>query len=205
MSVAKVLPLTEDRFGDLDALFSQKGCSFARDCWCMGYRISGQIKTAAGKPPANPKAYRKRRLKDLAGRTPSPGLIAYDEADTPVGWVAVGPRAAFPRLQNSPIMKPVNDPFAWAIVCFVVPSPYRGKGIARALIRHAVAHAEKHGAPSVEAFPFDRDTQMQPQWLWHGALGMFEEAGFKVIARRKPDRPVVACFCRRTEGRSGQS
>lgn len=198
MSVAKALPLTLDRFNDLDTVFSQKGCSFARDCWCMGYRISGKIKTADGKPPANPKAYRKRRLKALAGQTPSPGLIAYDEAGAPVGWVAVGPRVAFPRLQNSPIMKPVNDLHAWAIVCFVVPTPYRGKGIAKALIRHAVAHAQEHGAPSVEAFPFDRDTQMQSQWLWHGALPMFKEAGFKEIARRKPDRPVMAYFCNRT-------
>lgn len=203
MSVAKVFPLTQDRFKDLDALFSQKGCSFARGCWCMAYRISGQIKTAAGKPPTNLKAYRKRRLKDLAGRAPSPGLIAYDEADTPVGWVAVGPRAAFPRLQNSPIMKPVNNPDAWAIVCFVVPTPYRGKGIAKTLIRHAVAHAEEHGAPSVEAFPFDRDAKMQSQWLWHGALAMFEEAGFKEIARRKPDRPVVAFFCKSFEEQPG--
>lgn len=197
--VAKALPLTLDRFKDLETVFSQKGCSFARDCWCIGYRISGQIKTAAGKPPANPKAYRKRRLKDLAGRAPSPGLIAYDEADTPVGWVAVGPRAAFPRLQNSPIMKPVEDPDAWAIVCFVVPTPYRGKGVAKALIGHAVTHAREHGAKRVEAFPFDRDTQMQPQWLWHGALPMFEEAGFVEIARRKPDRPVVAYVCNRTD------
>lgn len=192
MRVAKALPLTPARFDDLEALFAQKGCSFARECWCMAYRVTGQIKTANGKPPADPKAYRKRRLKALAGHSPTPGLIGYDAAGAPIGWVAVGPRTAFPRVQNSPIMKPVDDPDAWALVCFVVPSPNRRQGVARALIQHAIKHAGDHGASQLEAFPFDRETSMQPQFLWHGAFRMFAEAGFKEIARRKPDRPVMA-------------
>lgn len=192
MRVKKALPLTPERFDDLEALFAQKGCSFARDCWCMGYRVIGKIKTANGKPPTNPKAYRKSRLKALAGHSPAPGLIGYDAADTPVGWVAVGPRMAFPRLQKSSVMKPVDDPNAWAIVCFVVPAPNRGQGIAKALIQYAVEHARNHGAPQLEAFPFDRDAPIQSQFLWHGAFQMFKEAGFKEIARRKADRPVMA-------------
>ena len=192
MHIAKALPLTPERFDDLEALFAQKGCSFARSCWCMDYRVTGQIKTTSGKPPADPKAYRKRCLKELAGQSPAPGLIGYDEADAPVGWVAVGPREAFPRVQNSPIMKPVHDPNAWALVCFVVPSPNRGQGVAKALIGRAIEHARAHGASQLEAFPFDRDTPMQPQFIWHGAFRMFKEAGFKEIARRKADRPVMA-------------
>ncbi|MEO1658439.1 MAG: GNAT family N-acetyltransferase [Pseudomonadota bacterium] len=192
LKVVRALPLTAERFADLESLFSQKGCSFARDCWCMGYRVVGDIKTSSGTAPANPKAYRKGWLKKLAKEAPSPGLIAYGANDQPLGWIAVGPRAAFPRLQNSPIMKPVTDLEAWAIVCFVVPTPHRGQWVAKALIQHAAEHARDHGAKSIEAFPHDRAGPMQPQWLWHGTLPMFEEAGFKVIARRKPNRPVVA-------------
>lgn len=35
-------PLTPERFADLEALFAEKGCSFARGCWCMDYRVIGK-------------------------------------------------------------------------------------------------------------------------------------------------------------------
>ena len=37
-----VRPLTPERFGDLEAIFNAKGCSVARGCWCMYYRVSGK-------------------------------------------------------------------------------------------------------------------------------------------------------------------
>ena len=36
-----VLPLTPERWLDLEAVFQAKGCSIARSCWCMAYRRSG--------------------------------------------------------------------------------------------------------------------------------------------------------------------
>jgi hypothetical protein len=36
-----VAPLTPDRWSDLEAIFNAKGCSVARGCWCMAYRLSG--------------------------------------------------------------------------------------------------------------------------------------------------------------------
>jgi hypothetical protein len=36
-----VLPLTPDRWPDLETLFGARGCSIARYCWCMAYRRSG--------------------------------------------------------------------------------------------------------------------------------------------------------------------
>ena len=36
-----VLPLTPERWPDLEAIFNAKGCSVARGCWCMYYRRSG--------------------------------------------------------------------------------------------------------------------------------------------------------------------
>ena len=45
---ASACPLTPKRFDDLEALFKQKGCSFARGCWCMDYRISGKLRSPEG-------------------------------------------------------------------------------------------------------------------------------------------------------------
>lgn len=181
-------PLTPDRWADLEALFNQKGCSFARGCWCMFYREVGKQV-----PPADTSLteFRKASFRAMAGASPPPGLIGYDVAHQPLGWVTLGPRQSFPKLQRSPVMKPVDDQPAWSIVCFVVPSRYRGQGVATALLHHAINHARDNGAQILEAYPIDKAQRSQGQWLWHGAKTMFDRAGFLEVARRKPERPVM--------------
>jgi GNAT superfamily N-acetyltransferase len=181
-------PLTPERFGDLEALFAGKGCSFARGCWCMYYREVGRQTLPEGIALAE---VRKARLRGLADGEPSPGLIGYDAADRPIGWVTLGPRESFAKLQRSPVMKPVDDQPVWSIVCFVVPSPYRGQGVATALLQHAIAYARDNGASIVEAYPVDKPHRSQDQWLWHGTKAMYDRAGFHEVARRKPERPVM--------------
>jgi GNAT superfamily N-acetyltransferase len=127
----------------------------------------------------------------LAEDDPPPGLIGYDAADRPVGWIALGPREAFAKLKRSPVMKPVDDQAVWSIVCFVVPSRHRGQGVARALLDHAIPYARGKGALILEAYPIDKRQRSQDQWLWHGTKSMFDRAGFHDVARRKPERPVM--------------
>jgi hypothetical protein len=43
-----VLPLTPERWPDLEAIFRARGCSVARMCWCMHYRRSGAHVPRAG-------------------------------------------------------------------------------------------------------------------------------------------------------------
>ena len=40
-------PLTPARWPDLEAVFGAKGCSIARQCWCMSYRKTGSTKVTA--------------------------------------------------------------------------------------------------------------------------------------------------------------
>jgi len=188
MVCASVRPLTPKRFSDLERLFAQKGCSFARGCWCMDYRISGKPRPPDGVAVPD---FKKSLLRELTRKRPAPGLLAYDHDKRPVGWVTLGPREAFARLQNSPIMKPVDDRPVWSIVCFVVPGPMRGKGVARELLQYAIDYAREKGATAIEGYPVDKPERSQPQWLWHGAKSMFDGAGFREIARRKPERPVM--------------
>ena len=88
-------------------------------------------------------------------------------------------------------MKPVDDTPVWSIVCFVVPSPHRGQGIAAHMLDHAVTFAKENGATAIEAYPIDKPERSQPRFLWFGVPSMFEKAGFVEIARRKPERPVM--------------
>lgn len=183
-----VAPLTPDRWPDLEAIFNARGCSVARGCWCMAYRLSG----SRGPLPAGTTRAQANRagLKALVDAGPPPGLIGY-RGQVPVGWVSIGPRAAYAKLQRSPVMKPVDGQPVWSVICFVVPSEYRGQGVAQALLEAAVAYARKQGATLVEAYPVDKPVRSKDNDLWFGAKSMYDHAGFTEVARRKPHRPVV--------------
>lgn len=184
----KVQPLTPERWSDLEALFSSKGCSVARGCWCMYYRQSG---SRAPLPPGTTRAQANRaELKALVDAGSPPGLVGY-RGKVPVGWVSLGPREEYAKLHRSPVMRAVDDRPVWSVICFVVPSEYRGQGVARALLTEAIAYARIHGATLVEAYPVDRPGRSNDDSMWFGAKSMFDRAGFKEVARRKPQRPIV--------------
>jgi len=178
--ILKTRPLTEKNWDDIETLFHAKGCSVAKWCWCVHYRFARA---------AMPKD-RKAALKKLAKGAPPPGLIAY-RGKEPVGWVSLGPREAFAKLATSPVMKPVDEAPVWSVICFVVPSPKRGKGIARALLEGAIAYARKQKVTALEAYPVDKATPSAPMSMFFGAASMFSRAGFVEVARRKPTRPVM--------------
>ena len=175
-----VRPLTEKNWSDIEALFASKGCSVARWCWCVHYRFARA---------AMPKD-RKAALKKLAKGEPPPGLIAYAGKE-PVGWISLGPRAAFAKLATSPVMKPVDETPVWSVICFVVPPAHRGKGVAHELLEGAIAFARKRKVGMLEAYPIDKSERSNAMSMFFGAASMFRKAGFKEIARRKPTRPVM--------------
>lgn len=183
-----VHPLTPGRWPDLETIFNGKGCSVARGCWCMYYRLSGTW--ALGSAHGDRAVERRSALKALVESGRSPGLLGY-HGEVPVGWVSLGPREDYARLARSPIMKPVDEQPVWSIVCFVVPSPMRGQGVARGLLQGAIEHARRQGASLLEAYPVDRPGRASAESLWFGAKPMYDQAGFVEVARRKPQRPVV--------------
>src|SRR6266481_5424633 len=101
-----VRPLTRERWPDLEAVFNAKGCSVARGCWCMYYRVSGsQPWPSSGSARAQES---RAAFREIVDSGEPPGLIGYLGKD-PVGWVALGPREDYPKLQRSPVMRPVDD------------------------------------------------------------------------------------------------
>jgi GNAT superfamily N-acetyltransferase len=183
-----VRPLTPTRWPDLEAIFEAKGCSLARGCWCMAYRVSG---SAPALPPGTTRARVWRdALKALVNAGRPPGLVGY-RGRTPVGWVSIGPRDDYAKLRRSPVMKAVDDVPVWSIVCFVVPAQYRGQGFARQLLKGAIDYATRRGATVVEAYPVDKLGRCADEAMWFGSKSMFDAAGFEEVARRKATRPVV--------------
>ncbi|MBI5304147.1 MAG: GNAT family N-acetyltransferase [Chloroflexi bacterium] len=187
----QVYPLTKERWNDLVDLFNRPGGSIVRGCWCMYYRKTGAHvgATAEGN---------KRALFSLVTRDHAPGLLAYHDGKA-VGWVSISPREEYLRLERSPVMKPVDDKPVWSIVCFYVDPRERGKGITEALLEGAIKYARSQGARLVEAYPVDKAEKSHPDFMWFGAKTcpersrrkIFDRAGFKEVARRKPTRPVM--------------
>jgi GNAT superfamily N-acetyltransferase len=188
MPPLEIAPLTPDRWADLVELFGRPGASIPRGCWCMFYRETGRTEAAKGLTASET---RKRALKALVDRSRvPPGLIGYRDG-RPIGWVSLGPRTDFARLARSPVMKPVDDADVWSIVCFFVDARERGRGVAEALLKGALRWARSNGVRLVEAYPVDRTQRGSGDWMWFGAKSMYDDAGFREVARRKPTRPVV--------------
>ncbi|HEX5686271.1 MAG TPA: GNAT family N-acetyltransferase [Ideonella sp.] len=181
-------PLTPERWPDLEAIFAARGCSVARSCWCMYYRHTGE---PAPLPAGTTGAQANRaELKALVDAGRPVGLIGY-RGDTPVGWVSLGPREDFAKLRRSPVMKPVDEQPVWSIICFVVPAEHRGQGVASALLKGAVVWAKTLGVSLLEAYPMDKPGRAADDSMWFGAKAMYDRAGFREVARRKPQRPIV--------------
>jgi GNAT superfamily N-acetyltransferase len=184
-----VQPLTPERWPDLETIFEARGCSVARGCWCMYYRISGK-ETGFTRPGDAQRARSKAALKALAKDDPPPGLIGYRDG-VPVGWISLGPRKDYAKLARSPTMKAVDDQPVWSIVCFVVPSEYRKQGVARDLLAGAIRWARERGVRLLEAYPVDTSHPSASDAPWFGSKTLFDDAGFEEVARRKPARPIV--------------
>ena len=183
-----LVPLTSRRWEDFEAVFRAPGCSVARGCWCMYYRLSGE---RSGWPTGGARAEANRHaMKSLVDGGEATGLIGYRDG-VPVGWISLGPRERYRKLERSPVMRAVDDKPVWSVICFVVPAEHRGQGVAKALLKGAIGWARKQGARILEAYPVDRKGRTRDDSLWFGTRGMFEEAGFEVVARRKPGRPVM--------------
>ena len=123
---------------------------------------------------------RRAAMESLATRSQSPGLLAY-EGETPLGWIAVGPRDEFTRIVRSRATPPVDDEPVWVIPCVTVRQGHRGNGISIALIHAAVAYAGQQGATAVEAYPRADGKRTGDDNAFYGTVPMFHRAGFEVV------------------------
>lgn len=175
-------PLTPDRLPDLESLFGPSGA--CGGCWCMFWKQT-RPEYEKGKGASNRDAMRRQVRAGVV-----PGILAYD-AEGPVGWCAVEPRSAYPRLSRSRTLAPVDDSPVWSVPCFFVARRARGTGLTTALLAAAADHARRAGAEVLEGYPVDPRGQTADAWLYTGLASTFGRAGFSEVARRSPTRPVV--------------
>ena len=183
-----VRPLTAARVDDVKTI--TRG-TWGSTCWDLFPRYTAAQQRELGIANSGPSNESRRRaaLAKLARRRKnSAGLVAY-EGSEPIGWISLGPRYDFSRVDNSRATPPVDDVAAWVIPCITVRRGHRGQGIAIAMIRAAVEYAGKRGAPAVEAHPRAAGKRVHDDFAFFGTEGMFRKAGFRKIRGVMPKLP----------------
>lgn len=183
-SPVTVVALTAATWPALEALFLEGGDP--RWCWCQYWRLRSKDFAAEKVPEL------RERLRSLADRDPSPGLVALEgEGPTAraVGWVSLGPRTDFERIVRSKVIPSIDDRPVWSVVCFATSATARGRGVAGALLNGAIAVARQNGAEALEAYPVvvDSGGAINPAAAFTGTLSIFERAGFAVVADHASD------------------
>ncbi|RSM88629.1 N-acetyltransferase [Kibdelosporangium aridum] len=179
-----VKELSTKNWSDFEEVMGSNGG--ARGCWCMHWRLSiGEFMESRGEG-------NKKTMKRLAQRKQPPGVIVYED-DAPVAWCSIGPRAEFPRLERSPILKNVDDKPVCAIACIYVEKKHRGSGMQSAIIDAICDYAASAGYKTAEGYPVEpaESKRAGADNAMTGIASSFVKAGFDEIARPRKDRPVM--------------
>lgn len=170
-----IRPLTAARVDDVKTV--TRG-TWGSACWDLFPRYTSAQQRELG---ITNEAKRRAALAKLARRRKnSAGLVAYQDGE-PIGFISLGPRHDFSRVENSKATPPVDDVAAWVIPCITVRRGHRGQGVAVAMIRAAVEYASKRGAPAVEAYPRAEGRRVHDDFAFVGTDAMFRKAGFRQI------------------------
>lgn len=174
--------LTPERWRDVEALFGPRGA--CAGCWCMYWKLT-RAQFARGQGEGNRRAFRRS-----VARGAVPGILAYADG-RPVGWCAVEPRAAYPRLARSRVLAPLDERPVWSVSCFYVARSHRRRGITVQLLRAALRHVRERGGRIVEGYPVVPKPYhaSSTAFAWTGFAAAFEAAGFKDCAQRA--RPIM--------------
>ena len=151
----------------------------------MYYRRSGKVSVNAVSGVDN-----KRQLCELVHAGVVPGLTGYVDG-APAGWISLGPREDYAKLQRSPIMKAVDDLDVWSVVCTYVARRYRGQGLQHQLLQAAIRYAREHAVRILEAYPVDKPERSHDDFMFFGSRSRYERAGFTEVVRRSPTRVVM--------------
>lgn len=172
----RIVPLRPSRIDDLAKVTAG---SWGAQCWCMFPRLNAKLERELP-GPGNGSDRRRRAMSAIAAKRRAPGLLAYEGGEV-VGWVAVAPRPELVRVDASKATPRVDGTPVWVIPCITVRRGARGRGVAQALIRAAVAYAGKHGAPSVEAYPRAGGARVHDDFAFIGTEALFRKAGFRKV------------------------
>jgi GNAT superfamily N-acetyltransferase len=164
----------------LEKLFGENGA--CGGCWCMWWRLEKGEKLS---DIAYAEARRRQRALVLAGR--SRGVLAFCKGE-PIGWVAWARRTELPRLGRSRTLACDDPEEVFSVPCFFVKAGFRGRGVARALLLHALETMRREGARTVEGYPVALGRRPSNSEAYTGTVPFFEEEGFVTLTKGRTGR-----------------
>jgi GNAT superfamily N-acetyltransferase len=186
-----IRPITKGRQKDFEALMKTNGITGSCwDIWPRRLGADGAARRAFWKAKGVTVSEGNRRdIAKIIGAGKPVGLLAYRDKE-PVGFVSVGPRFAYPRVDTSKTSPPVDELPVWAVPCFYVHRKHRGAGVTTALLRAAVDYARTKGAPAVEGYPRSDDApKVSAESAFFGTEAMFRRAGYRKVRGVRTDLP----------------
>lgn len=169
-----------------EKLFGKNGA--CAGCWCMFWRLEEGERFDDVKGPEA-----KRRMKKLVLEGKAQGLLAF-AGEEPVGWLAIGPRREFKKLDRAPSLRIEDADQVWSLPCFFVHKEFRGRGVANALLNAALAELKRKKAKVAEGYPVKppRPGEKIPAaFAYTGTVPLFEKHGFEVAAERPKGKQRV--------------
>ena len=188
-----VVPANEASWEDLRAIFGNRG--YAAYCQCQRFKVGQHPWTRLTV------AERMERLQEEThcghpGAGTTSGLVAYLDGE-PVGWCAVEPRTAYPRLPPARVAwkargEERDDAGVWAVTCFATRAGFR-RGVSRALARATVVYARDRGARALEAYPMLTEPGQEITWgeAHVGTRSIFADAGLQEVSHPTLRRVVM--------------
>lgn len=178
--------LTVETWQDFEQLFGERGA--CEGCWCMYWRLPHKIY----QPNRGNK--NKKYMHQLVKKNEQIGIIMYLDSE-PIGWCSVAPREDFIRLENSRILKPIDNKSVWSIVCFFIDKKFRRQGYSTQLLKAVIKIVKKKGAKILEGYPHEpKKDNMPAAFAWTGISNSFLSAGFIEVARRSDTRPIMRYY-----------
>jgi GNAT superfamily N-acetyltransferase len=188
------VPANQASWDDLQAVLGERGD--AARCQCQWFKLGNAEWRSV---PVVERAPRLRKQAHCGRPTASAtsGLVAYLDGEA-VGWCAVEPRTAYPRLQTARVpwagrAEDKADAGVWVVTCFVTRTGFRRRGVSRALAAAAVGFARERGARAIEGYPMITEPGREFSWgeLYVGSRSVFAAAGFAEVSRPTPRRAVM--------------
>ena len=117
------------------------------------------------------------------------GVVAL-HAGRAVGWMKLCPAERVQKLYDQRLYRGLpalagEREGVLTVGCLLVDEEFRRRGVARALVAHAIVLAGARRARCIEAFP-RRSDQAGPAELWTGPFSIFEQAGFEIVSDFAP-------------------